>query len=101
MIGVSPIELNGMVSRTQDFSAIKHQDDVKPVVDQGNYQQQVSKNIENKATTVVEGQKTETDGEGTGSGGYAGDGGRQRKKKEIPDEGKMIIKRKGGFDISV
>lgn len=101
MIGVSPIELNGMVSRTQDFSAIKHQNDVKPVVDQGNYQQQVEKNVENKSTTVIQGQKTETDGEGNGSGGYAGDGGKHRKKKEVPDEGKMIVKSRGRFDISV
>jgi len=103
MLGVTPVEMNGMVTRTQDFSAIKQHDDMKPVVDQSNSQVQVEKNAENKSTTVLEGQRTETESEnaGGGLGSYFGDGGRNRKKKEEKKE-KVIQKRPGGgFDFSV
>lgn len=102
MLSISPIELNGMVARTQDIQAIKHNDDAKVLVDQGNSQQQVEKNVDMGSNSVVQSQKSETNGEGSGSGGYAGDGGRHRKKKdEVPAEGKMIVKGRGGFDVSI
>lgn len=101
--GVSPIELNGMVGRTQDFSAIKQNDDLKPVVDVSNSQMQVEKNVEHKASSVEQGQKTDTDGENSGGskGSYAGDGGRRRKKNDVPEGGKMLVKSRGGFDIQI
>ena len=102
MIGVSPVEMNGMVSRTQDISIIKHHDDIKPQVDQGNSQLQVEKNVEHQASSVQEGQKTDTSGDnaGGGLGSYFGDGGRNRKKKEPVD--KVVVKRRGGgFDFSL
>lgn len=101
--GISPIEMNGMVGRTQDFSIMKHHDDMKSVIDQGNSLNQVEKNTDNKTHTVIEGQKAETDGENSGSKNpYGGDGGKNRKKKdEIPEEGRMMIKKRGGFDTKV
>lgn len=101
--GISPVELNGMVGRTQDFSQIKHQENNRPVVDQGNFQAQVEKNTENKSTVVQEGQKTDTDGENQGGsrGSYGGDGGKNRKRSEVPKEGRMIMKNQHGFDISI
>ncbi len=100
--GISPIELSGTVGRTQDFSIMKHQDDAKPVIDQGNSLVQVEKNVESQASTVIRGNRTETNTEGGDGKGYAGDGGRQRKKKdEVPKEGRVMVKRPGGFDISV
>ncbi len=103
--GVSPIELNGMVSRTQDFSAIKQHEDMKPVTDQNNSQVQVDRNAEHQAHSVTEGQRTETEGDNTGGGlgSYFGDGGKNRKKKEEDSsKGKVIVKRRGGgFDFSV
>ena len=103
MLGVSPVEMNGMVSRTQDFSAIKQHDDAKPVIDQGNSQVQVEKNAEHKASTVQEGQRTETDSEnaGGGLGSYFGDGGQKRKKKEQPKERVVVKHPGGGFNLTV
>lgn len=104
MIGLNPVEFNGMIGRTQDFTIMKHNDDMKPVIDQGNSQLQVQQNVENKASTVSQGQKTDTDSEGSGNHGgyYGGDGGQNRKKKaDVPAEGKVLIKGKGSFDISI
>lgn len=101
--GVSPVELNGMNMRTQDFSAIKHHEDAKVNVDQGNFNIQVEKKTEQKSSTVIEGQKAETHGESQGNGSaYAGDGGRNRKRKsDVPDDGRVVVKRQGGFDMSI
>lgn len=102
MLGISPVELNGMVGRTQDYSIVKQNEDIKPHVDQGNFQTQVENRVEQSSSTVIQGQRTDTDGEGSGSGGYGGDGGRHRKKKNsVPDEGLVIKKRPGGFDVSI
>ncbi len=102
MIGVSPVEMNGMVNRSQDISIIKHNDDVKPMVDQGNSQAQVEKNVEHRASTVTEVQNADIRGEnsGGGLGSYFGDGGRNRKKKQ-PVERVVEKRRGGGFDFSV
>ena len=103
MNGISPVEMNGMVGRTQDFSIMKQHEDAKPLVDQGNFQQQVEKNTNNNSHTVIEGQKTETEGDNSGSKNpYAGDGGRNRKKKDVvPSQGRMLVKKKSGFDMSI
>ncbi len=103
MLGVTPVEMNGMVTRTQDFSAVKQHDDAKPVIDQANSQVQVEKNAENRSNTVQEGQRTETesDNAGGGLGSYFGDGGQNRKKKEEKKE-RVVRKRSGGgFDFSI
>ena len=103
--GVSPIELNGMVTRTQDFSAVKQHEDMKSVVDQNNSQAQVDRNVEHDAHSVTQGQKAQTEGDnaGGGLGSYFGDGGRNRKKKEEDSSnGKVVLKKRGGgFDFSV
>jgi len=102
--GISPLELNGMVSRTQDFSIVKHHDDVKPMVDQNNFQTQVEQNVSNDSSTVKQGQETETRNENNGGskGAYGGDGGQNRKKKnEVPDGGRVLIKGQSSFDITI
>ena len=37
-MALGPIEMNGIISRTQDITPIKRNQDIKPMVDQNNYQ---------------------------------------------------------------
>ena len=75
------------ISRAQDYTTIKHNEDNKGIVDQSNFQTQFHKAVENKATQVHKGDDTEKgntkyDAKEKGNGSYAGDGGRRRKKEE-------------------
>ena len=49
---IRPVDLNGMIQRTQDIGNIKHQEDAKPLVDQQNIQSTVVKE-ENKLAKQV------------------------------------------------
>ncbi len=91
------------ISRAQDYSTMKQNEDNKPIADQMNGQFQVQKN-ERQMTREVRGssntqlQEKKPDAREKGNGEYYGDGGRQRKQQ--PKE-KMVVKGKGGFDIKV
>lgn len=103
MMGVSPIEYNGTMGRTLDFTSIKHNEDMKGQHDQQNIQVNVQE-MENKNVSTVKGsEEARTDNESQGDGsGYSGDGGRYRKKNAfVPKEGRMIKKQPGHFDMSV
>lgn len=106
-MAISPFEVSGMMSRTQDFSIYKHNDDVKPHVDQSNLQLQQDQKDEQKANTVNTADETDTqsrnkDASDKGSNEYQGDGGQNRKKKnEIPPEGRVIKKQIKRFDLSI
>lgn len=39
-MGIGPVEMNGIISRTQDIGTLKQHEDAKPLVDQQNYQAQ-------------------------------------------------------------
>lgn len=101
---ISRVELQGQVARAQDFTTIKHNEDNKVMVDQSNFQQKFEQSVENRARQVH--QHDEMNNEGRrfdakekGNGNYAGDGGRRRKKDE--QDGKVILKARGGFDIKI
>ena len=91
------------ISRTQDYSVIKHNEDNKSFVDQTNIGQQVEKTAEQRAREVhssddAEWHQNNPDAKEKGNNEYQGDGGRQRKK--IPQE-RMVVKGRGGFDIKI
>lgn len=100
------VELQGGIQRTQDIGTIKHNEDVKGNIDQNNFQIQAEKQGEQKANSVnnsEESNQSKNDAD-TGSGSrntYAGDGGRNRKKKETPKDGIVIVKGVKHFDMSV
>lgn len=107
-MAISPLELNGTVSRTQDFTTIKHNEDNKGNLDQSNIQNQFHKEIEVKTKQVHNAEDAENtsyryDAKEKGNGQYSGDGGKQREKddKERKKEGKVIIKGQGRFDIKI
>lgn len=105
-MAIGMVELQGGIQRTQDYTALKHQENVKPAVDQAQFQVQTEKKIEKKLNQVVQGDnadKTEnhTDAKEKGNGQYAGDGGSKRKKQKEPQEGKVVLKGVSHFDMSV
>lgn len=100
---ISRVELQGQLTRAQDFTNIKHNEDNKPMVDQSNFQHQFNQTVETRSRQVIQGEHTEYkekgfDAKEKGDNHYAGDGGRKRKKEE---DGKVVLKGRGGFDIKI
>ncbi len=92
------------ISRAQDYSVIKQNEDNKTFVDQTNSGIQVQKNENQKTREVHSGDDTQwhekkPDAREKGNGEYYGDGGRRRKKEE--SRGRVVVKQKGGFDVKI
>ena len=107
-MAIGPLQLNGIMTRTQDYTPIKQNEDMKPMVDQSVFQNTMQKNIEKKLTQVKESEETDTyqrkqDAKEKGKNEYQGDGGRNRGqgKPEFSADGRVIRKGGGGFDFSV
>ena len=101
---ISRVEIQGQVTRAQDFTTIKHNEDNKGMVDQSNFQRQFDQSVENKVRLVHQGDRRVNQGKKydameKGYGSYAGDGGRKRKKNQ--EDGKVVLKNKGGFDMKI
>ncbi|MCM1126705.1 MAG: hypothetical protein NC429_09555 [Lachnospiraceae bacterium] len=103
---ISRVELQGQVTRAQDFTTIKHNEDNKTMVDQTNIQRQFDQNVDNRLRQVnqsdqAENQQKRFDAKEKGNGTYSGDGGRRRKKEEKKEDGKVVLKGRGGFDMKI
>ena len=82
------VEMQGQITRAQDFTSIKHNDDNKGMVEQANFGHQMTKQPEYH--------ERKFDAKDKGSNEYHGDGGRSRReKKEESSEpdGKVIMKK--------
>ena len=92
------VEMQGQITRAQDFTTVKHNEDTKGMVDQANFEQQVTKQVEKQAQRVneranAENRQKKFDAKEKGSNEYHGDGGRERKReKKDPDDGKELLK---------
>lgn len=51
-MAIGPVTLNGTVSRAQDMSIIKHNEDAKGMTDQSNFQMQLKKEVNEHLTKV-------------------------------------------------
>ncbi|MGN0131786.1 MAG: hypothetical protein ACI4AA_05045 [Lachnospiraceae bacterium] len=105
-MAIGMIELQGGIQRTQDYTALKHQENMKPTVDQAQFQIQTDKKLDQKLNQVVRGEnadksENQADAKEKGKGQYAGDGGAKRKEQKIPQEGKVVLKGVSHFDMSV
>lgn len=98
----SAIELT-TVSRAQDYSSIKQNEDNKAFVDQSNGQFQMQKNEQRITKEVHSGDdaqwsEKQPDARQKGNGEYYGDGGKRRKQQ--PRE-QVVVKGQKGFDIKI
>lgn len=95
------------ISRAQDYSSIKHNEDNKGMVDQGNFSSQVQKNVEQLVREVKKSDNAQwyekkPDAKEKGNGKYSGDGGKNRKKQaQMKQQDKVAAKNAGGFDLKI
>ena len=103
-MAISPILLNATIQQTNDVLQNQTRQVEKGMVDQVNiYAQEVKKEQQN-AHQVVRSEQTfmkeeRFDAKEKGNGSYQGDGGRNRKRQT--EDGRVITKPEGGFDIKV
>lgn len=104
---IRPVDLNGVVQRSQDVSTIKQHEDAKPIVDQQNIQAQFVKEGQKKLKQVVHADDSNEpeyryDAKEKGHSGYEQP--QNKKKKQNKPEGQVKEKGKGmsgGFDIRI
>ncbi|MCR5687673.1 MAG: hypothetical protein K6G58_06595 [Lachnospiraceae bacterium] len=102
---ISPIENNNMVVRAMDFQAIKANENEHPQTQHVIIQDDIDKNDTSHVNTVREKDNanesgTEHDAREEGRNKYVNN--RNKKKEdEIPEEGKVIALRPGGFNITI
>lgn len=103
---IRPVEMNGMIQRTQDVSTLKQQEDVKPMVDQQNMQIQAQKDEMRKSEQVNKKNDTDKeekkfDAKDKGSNEYQKRGG-GKKKGQTAEADKVVLKGMShGFDMKV
>ena len=86
-MGLGPLELSGVLQRTQDIAAIRHNEEHKSQVDQNHFVDRVNKEVDDRANTVkstseVLNEQKKFDAKEKGSNEYTGDGGKHRDKEE-------------------
>ena len=105
-MGVSPIEMSQMFTRTQDISPIKHHEDNKPMLDQNAFQQQLAKQVEEHSRKVIDPNKSskdeyDYDAKKKGNSEYSGNPGKKKQSgKEKKDED-SFEDNSHGFDIRI
>lgn len=92
------------VTRVQDFTSIKQNEDNRSVLQQTQLGHNAEKEIQVKATQVRESEDIEWhskqfDARQKGDNQYTGDGGKNRKKKQV--EERVVVKGKSGFDLKI
>lgn len=105
-MAISRVEIQGQVTRAQDFTTLKQNEDNKSLVNQSNFQRQFESNVENKLNQVRQGDRAENEGKRfdakeKGNGSYSGDGGSKRKKEENHKGEKVFLKGSSGFDVKI
>ena len=102
-MAIGPVILNGVVSVSQDYSAIKQNADNKSMIHQQGFQVQMEKKIDIKHTRVVENEQMRKeerkfDAREKSDNEYSGDGGRRKKENA---NGKVIVKGHSSFDMKI
>jgi len=104
-MSIRPVDFNGMIQRTQDVSAMKQNENNKPVMEQQNIQTQFSKETVRHMQQVThaddaQNQQKRYDAKEKGSNEYVNQ--QKQKKKEKKKDGKVIAKStSSGFDIKI
>lgn len=105
-MALGPIELNVTVSRVQDYSTMKHNEDMRPNIQQMGLSQQSIKEADLKSTFVQKMDETtneqkKQDAKEKGKNKYMGDGGKNRPGAKTPQTGIVLKKEQGGFDFRI
>jgi len=108
-MGISPLELNGTIARTQDYSVIRQNEEQKGMLDQSHFQNQLDKELNQKPHMVSEHDNANYhnrrhDAKDKGNNSYSGDGGKDRRDSQKGKEhvaSKVTPKVRGGFDVKI
>ena len=104
-MALGPIEMNGIISRTQDITPIKRNQDIKPMVDQNNYQNEFNKEINHNLKQVHEANDSDKnediyDAREEGKNKYYNPK-QKNKKKNGKDSDKVTMKSQSHLDIKI
>lgn len=110
-MAIGQVELNQAMTRIQDYTTQKHNEDQRGVLQQDYAQDKFNKELNQDIRKVLKANQEEYqnrteyqnkrfDARDKGSNQYTGDGGRQRKKNE-KSEDKVVLKGNSGFDIRI
>ena len=104
-MAIGPIEMTGMVTRTQDFSQFKVNEDNKAVLDQSNIYTNVQKKVQEQNKQVINPDNADYheyryDAKEKGNGTNQ-DKRKQKKKEEKEEDGTVTVKKPSGFDIRI
>ena len=103
---VRPVVIQGTVQNSQNMTSVKHGEDTKPMVQQANIAVSTQKEVQQKSENVIRKDDVEKDNEKFD----AKEKGKneyysvkvKKKKNDIPDdEGKVVVKNKGSFDVKI
>lgn len=109
-MAIGQIELNQAMTRIQDYTTQKHNEDQRGVVQQEQAQFKFNKDLNQDIRKVVKTDQSEYqnktqyqnrkfDAKEKGDNQYLGDGGKKRKKEKSED--RVMIKQQSGFDIRI
>lgn len=92
------------LTRTQDYTTIKHQEDSRGFVNQSEIGQQMEKKTEQMSHEVHSSDNTDWhnkkfDARDKGANEYSGDGGKKRKQNSKQD--KVVVKGHQSFDMKI
>lgn len=105
-MAISPIDISVM-QRSMDVAQIKHNDNVRPMVEQANMTMQSEKNVELRMEQVQNSQEsdksdTRHDAREKGKNFYFGqEEKRKEKDKEAKQDGKVVRKSNISFDMKI
>ena len=105
-MGLGPLELSGVLQRTQDIATIRHNEEHKGQVDQNHFVDRLNKEVDDRANTVKS--TTETlneqkkfDAKEKGSNEYTGDGGNGRGRGQHEEDAKGHKDGKDGVHLKM
>lgn len=110
-MAIGQVELNHAMTRIQDYSTQKHNEDFRGAIQQGQAQDKFNKDINQDIRQVVKTDQSEYhnraqyqnrkfDAKEKGDNQYSSDGGRKRKRDDNSD-GRVKEKQNTGFDIRI
>ncbi|MCR5832306.1 MAG: hypothetical protein K6G67_09235 [Lachnospiraceae bacterium] len=102
---ITPLENNNMVVRAMDYSNVQRNEIEHPHHQHVVIQEDIEKNDDSNVKTVrnkddADGADTHHDAREEGRNKYFSTR-KTKKKNEVPDEGKVIPKNPGGFNITI
>ncbi len=103
---VRPVVLQGTVQNSQNMTSVKHGEDAKPMVQQANIAVSTQKEVQQKSENVIRKDDVDKgnekfDAKEKGKNEYYSVKVKKKKNDVSDDEGKVVVKNKGSFDVKI